>query len=83
MDGKYVGPHSQKQPRPVMNYYIVDARKGAGEDANVSRQPSSALHFTIAVDFAPRTDGNVVSMLQLKSRIELLQPHKCFRTSNA
>ena len=51
---EYAGPHSQKQPRPVMNYYTVDVRRGAGGDANASRQPSSALHFATAVDFVPR-----------------------------
>ena len=32
--GKYAGPRFLKQPRPVMNYYIVGARD-AGGDASV------------------------------------------------
>ena len=40
---------------PVMNYYIVGARRDAGGDASVSRQCFSAQHFATVVDFAPRT----------------------------
>ena len=34
-----------------MNFYTVDARRGAEDNANVSRQHSSALHFANVVDF--------------------------------
>ena len=49
VDGKFTGPHYQKQPRPVVNSSAVDARKDAVESANVSRQNLTALGFAAAV----------------------------------
>ena len=34
-----------------MNFYTVDTRRGGEDNANVSRQHSSALHFATVVDF--------------------------------
>ena len=57
MNGKLhiTGPHYQKQPRPAVNFYAVDARRGAEDNVNVSRQHSSALHFATVVDSVVRT----------------------------
>ena len=55
MDGKLTGPNYQKQPRPAMNFYAVDAGRGAEDNANASRQHSSALHFATVMDFVLRT----------------------------
>ena len=49
VDGKFTGPHYQKQPRPVVNSSAVDARKDGVESANVSRQNLTALRFAAAV----------------------------------
>ena len=38
-DGKFAGPLFQKQPRLVINFSDVGARKGVGETANVSKLP--------------------------------------------
>ena len=56
MDGKFTGPHYQRQPRPVADSYAVDAKRGAEGSANVSRLHFSALPFAIVVDCVPRTN---------------------------
>ena len=38
-----------------MNFYTVDVRRVAEDNANVSRQHSSVQHFTTVVDFALET----------------------------
>ena len=52
LDGKSTGPHYQKQPRPAVNFYAADARRGAEDIVNASRQHSSALHFATVVELA-------------------------------
>ena len=56
MDGKFTGPHCQKRPRPVENSYAVDAKRGAEDSANVSRQHFSALPFATVVDCVLETN---------------------------
>ena len=63
----------QKQPRPAVNFYTLDARKGAENNANVSRQHSSALHFATVVDLVLGTKNYTSLMVTyLIHRIILL-----------
>ena len=56
MDGKFSGPHYQKQPRSVVNSSAVDVRRGAEDIANVSRQHFSALPFATVVNCVLRNN---------------------------
>ncbi|XP_014664507.1 PREDICTED: uncharacterized protein LOC106806883 [Priapulus caudatus] len=56
VDGKFTGPHYQKRPRPVADSSAVDAKRGAEEGANVSRQHFSALPFASVVDSVLRSN---------------------------
>jgi hypothetical protein len=55
VDGKYAGQPYQKPHRLVENWYIVDVRRAAADDASAGRPFCSALRFVSVVDFA-RTD---------------------------
>ena len=55
MDGKFTGPLYQKQSRPVADS-SVDAKRGAEDSVNVSRQHFSALPFATVMDCVFRTN---------------------------
>ena len=63
MDGKLTGSHYQRQPRTAVDFYTLDARRSAEDNANVSRQYSSVLHFATVVDFVLRTKNYTSSMV--------------------
>ena len=52
----FTGPHYQRQPRPVVDSYVVDAKRGAEDSANVSSQHFSALPFAIVLECVLRTN---------------------------
>ena len=55
----------QKQTKPAMNFHTVDARRCAENNANLSRQHSSVLHFATVVNFVVGSKQYISSMITL------------------
>ena len=52
-----IGPHSQRHPSPVMNWFLVAARKGASTDASAKKLHSSVLLSVIAKENVQEIDN--------------------------